>query len=192
VVEADGLAQASKITLSILVKAVEKEGLTFLKGNRERMKIEGESGTFVSKVAHAPRWHLYVAATQGSFLTSNFPRKLLLNIDNSVVPVNYAVRACKALQMLPAMQSYHKLMVHGSLKGCKGWRPEVAHNLLTAHRLCVCDAEAAKRKERKEAYWVKLPRPYASPSACNASPLTACPSQRYTCRRCTRAARRSP
>eukprot|EP00967_Tisochrysis_lutea_P079802 scaffold109323_cov31-Tisochrysis_lutea.AAC.1 len=38
VVEADGLAQASKITLSILVKAVEKEGLTFLKGNRERMQ----------------------------------------------------------------------------------------------------------------------------------------------------------
>ena len=62
VVEADGLAQASKITLSTLVKAVEKEGLTFLKGNRERMKLECESGTFVSKVAHSTRWHLYVAA----------------------------------------------------------------------------------------------------------------------------------
>mmetsp|Transcript_3850 Transcript_3850/g.12284 ORF Transcript_3850/g.12284 Transcript_3850/m.12284 type:complete len:258 (-) Transcript_3850:688-1461(-) len=121
------------------------------------MKLEGESGTFVSKVAHAPRWHLYVAATQASFLTSNFPRKLLLNIDNTVVPVNYAVRACKALQMPPAMQSYHKLMVHGSLKGCKGWRPEVANNLLPAHRLCICDAEAAKRKERKEAWQTNGP-----------------------------------
>eukprot|EP00967_Tisochrysis_lutea_P159151 scaffold328761_cov54-Tisochrysis_lutea.AAC.1 len=80
------------------------------------MKLEGESGTFVSKVAHSARWHLYISATQGTFINGNFPRKLLLSIDGKPVPVNYAIRACKPLQMPPALQSQHKLAVHGSLK----------------------------------------------------------------------------
>ena len=99
VVEADGLAQAKQITLSTLIKAVEKVGLTFLKGNRERMKLEGGSGTFVSKAAYSTRWHLYVSAGQGSFLDGSFPRKLLLNVNNSIIPVNYGIRACKELRM---------------------------------------------------------------------------------------------
>ena len=68
VVEADGLVQAAQINLSALILAIEKVGLTFLKGNRERMKLEGGAGTFVSKAAYSTRWHLYVSAGQGSFL----------------------------------------------------------------------------------------------------------------------------
>ena len=61
VVEADGLAQASKISLSALVKAVESQGLTFLKGNRERVKLEGESGTFVYNLCR--KWRTLPAGT---------------------------------------------------------------------------------------------------------------------------------
>ena len=40
VVEAEGLAQASVITLSVIVKAAEKEGFTFLKIPRKPKKKE--------------------------------------------------------------------------------------------------------------------------------------------------------
>ena len=118
VIEAEGLAQASVITLSVIVKAIEKEGFTFLKGNRERMKLEGESGTFVSKVAHSTRWHIYISAVQGNFLAGNFPRKLILIIDNKAVPVNYAIRACKPLQMPQALQSGGR-----DWRSCEGGTP---------------------------------------------------------------------
>eukprot|EP00967_Tisochrysis_lutea_P090869 scaffold130186_cov34-Tisochrysis_lutea.AAC.1 len=55
-------------------------------------------------------------------------------------------------------------MIHGSTKGCKGWRPEVARGLTPMHRLCGCDAEAAKRKERKES-WKTAPRPKSAREA---------------------------
>eukprot|EP00967_Tisochrysis_lutea_P065207 scaffold84710_cov33-Tisochrysis_lutea.AAC.1 len=35
-------------------------------------------------------------------------------------------------------------MIHGSTKGCKGWRPEVALGLPPTHRICECDAEAGE------------------------------------------------
>ena len=94
--------------------------------------------TFVSKAAYSTRWHLYVSAGQGSFMDGSFPRKLLLNIDNTTIPVNYGVRACKELRMPDSIQSQHKLMIHGSLRGCKGWRLEAAHGLPATHRFCVC------------------------------------------------------
>ena len=117
------------------------------------MKLEGGSGTFVSKAAYSTRWHLYVSAGQGSFMDSSFPRKLLLNIDNATIPVNFGVRACKELRMPETIQSHHKLMIHGSLRlrGCKGRRLEAAHGLPATLRFCVCEQEAAKRRERNEA-----------------------------------------
>ena len=45
------------------------------------MKLEGESGTFVLKVARSTRWHLYVSAAQGTFLSGNFPRKIVLTAN---------------------------------------------------------------------------------------------------------------
>mmetsp|Transcript_17511 Transcript_17511/g.48916 ORF Transcript_17511/g.48916 Transcript_17511/m.48916 type:complete len:129 (+) Transcript_17511:483-869(+) len=116
----------NKSTSAFSLKRSNKVGLTFLKGNRERMKLEGGAGTFVSKAAYSTRWHLYVSAGQGSFLDGNFPRKLILNVNNITIPVNYGVRACKPLRMPEKIQSPHKLMIHGSLRGCKGWRMEDA------------------------------------------------------------------
>ena len=147
VIEAEGLAQAAQINLSAIIFAIEieKVGLTFLKGNRERMKLEGGAGTFVSKAAYSTRWHLYVLAGQGSFLDGSFPRKLLLLIDGKTIPVNYAVRACKAISMPANIQSPHKLMIHGSLRGCKGWRPEAAKGLPNSARMATCSVPVSAR-----------------------------------------------
>ena len=129
--------------------------------------------TFVSKAAYSTRWHLYVSAGQGSFMDGSFPRKLLLNIDNTTIPVNYGVRACKELRMPGSIQSQHKLMIHGSLRGCKGWRLEAAHGLPATHRFCVCDQEAAKRRERNEAYTLN-PRPKTAHEALGKGPPKQC------------------
>eukprot|EP00967_Tisochrysis_lutea_P090160 scaffold128798_cov40-Tisochrysis_lutea.AAC.5 len=44
------------------------------------------------------------------------------------------------------------------LRGCKGWRLEAAQGLPATHRFCVCEQEAAKRRERNEAFQLN-PRP---------------------------------
>ena len=110
---------------------------------------------------------------QGTFLSSNFPRKIVLTIDNKTVPVNYAVRACKPIAMPPNIQSPHKLMIHGSTKGCKGWRPEVALGLSPIHRICECDAEAAKRRERNESRKI-APHPKSAHEALGKAPPKPC------------------
>eukprot|EP00967_Tisochrysis_lutea_P054093 scaffold67477_cov31-Tisochrysis_lutea.AAC.1 len=79
--------------------------------------------------------------------------------------------------MPQGLQTPHKLMIHGSLRGCKGWRPEVARNLQPAHRRCICDAEAAKRKERVEVEaWKRkiAPRPKSVREALGKDPPKTC------------------
>ena len=87
--------------------------------------------------------------------------------------MNYAVRACKEISMPANIQSPHKLMIHGSLRGCKGWRPEVAKGLPNSARICECEQEAAKRRARNEAQRLN-PRPKSAHEALGKGPPKQC------------------
>jgi hypothetical protein len=82
---------ANRIGLGHLKKMCDRAELTMLKGNQERLKMATKEG-LVSTGGRKFVWHLYVSPKVGSAMGFNWPRKLLIEVDNQIKATEYIVR----------------------------------------------------------------------------------------------------
>lgn len=90
-----------------------------LKGNREKRKINTNDG-LITTAGKKIVWHLYVIPMTGPTLGFNWPRKLLLELDDILRAIDYIVR-----ESLELAGKDEALVVHYDPKGCKGYNMQV-------------------------------------------------------------------
>jgi hypothetical protein len=135
-----------RITIGILNKACARSNIRMLKGNREKRKINTNEGLIVT-AGKKIVWHLYVLPMMGPALGFDWPRKLLVEVDNRIVAIDYVIR--ESAQLGGKDKS---LCIHYEPRGCKGYIPEIGSNLMGRGykiRICSCAFEKEQYNDRK-------------------------------------------
>jgi len=137
---------ANRVNLSHLSKACARVGLRMAKGNREKRKINTNDG-LITTVGKKFVWHLYVIPMAGPTLGFNWPRILLLEIDDILRAIDYIIR-----ESLELGGKDKALAVHYDPKGCKGYNMQVGSTLISRGfnvRMCSCAFDKQEYDRRK-------------------------------------------
>eukprot|EP00962_Isochrysis_galbana_P044297 scaffold17139_cov123-Isochrysis_galbana.AAC.7 len=139
---------ANRVNLSHLSKACARVGLRMLKANREKRKINTNDGLITTAgKKFVWVWHLYVIPMAGPILGFNWPRKLLLEIDDIMRAIDYIIR-----ESLELGGKDKALVVHYDPKGCKDYNMKVGSTLISCGfnvRMCSCAFDKQEYDRRK-------------------------------------------
>lgn len=136
------------IKMRELRKAVEKAGLTFISGNREKQKMHSAQG-YVSTDSYIPKWHIYVVPKSGAANEFKWPRFLDLYINGVLVRIKYILRVC---DVLPAGT------ICGEPNGCKLYKgPKAGHDPCKCdpNDIAITQARANNKKKQRLAFDVR-------------------------------------
>jgi hypothetical protein len=111
---------ANRIGLGHLKKMCDRAELTMLKGNQERLKMATKEG-LVATGGKKFVWHLYVIPKVGPAMGFNWPRKLLIEVDNQIKATGYIVRESAEMG-----GKDDQLAIDSGPWGCKGYKQAAA------------------------------------------------------------------
>jgi exonuclease III len=141
---------ANRVGLGHIKAAMHRAGLNMIKGNRERIKIATSQGLLLTQ-GRTFVFHTYGVPFTGNTLGFKWPSKLLIEVPTpagvKAASVDYAVRESTLLG-----GKDKNIVICNSLKGCKGYKPEMGESLISkgfSIRLCKCEAKKAEFNQRK-------------------------------------------
>jgi hypothetical protein len=137
---------AGRRIIGILNQACARSKIRMLKGNRDKRKINMNEGLIIT-TGEKIVWHLYVLPMMGPALGFDWLRKLLVEVDNRLVAIDYVIRESAQLG-----GKDKNLVIHYEPRGCKGYNPEIGSNLMGQGfkiRICSCTFEKEEYNDRK-------------------------------------------
>eukprot|EP00962_Isochrysis_galbana_P016507 scaffold4733_cov118-Isochrysis_galbana.AAC.1 len=132
-----------------------------LKGNREKRKINTPEG-LITTTGKKFVWHLYVVpmVVVGPTLGFNWPRKLLLELEDILRAIDYVIRESGELG-----GKDKSLVLHYDPKGCKGYNPTTGTMLMSKRGITCASARASSKRNNTTFARFAAPRPKTSTSA---------------------------